>query len=91
MNKSPKAIKKKTFGRGPLARKVIASAQRHLQKKITSLADWREAKVRAEDFQKTIISANDLTQYDPVGGEIIFMRQWACEKVHYNAMSMNRC
>ena len=72
MNKSPKAIKKKTFGRGPLARKVIASAQRHLQKKITSLADWREAKVRAEDFQKTIISANDLTQYDPLHGLYIY-------------------
>ena len=25
-----------------------------------------------------------------VGGEIIFMRQWVCEKVGYNAMFMNR-
>lgn len=72
MNKTSKSIKKKTIGRGPLARKVIASAQRHLQKKITSLAEWRDAKVRADDFQKTIISPNDLTQYDPLHGLYIY-------------------
>ena len=64
--------KKKFTGRGPLARKVIAAAQRHLQKKIASLGDWREAKVRAEDFQKTIISTNDLTKYDPLHGLYIY-------------------
>ena len=26
-----------------------------------------------------------------VGGEILFMRQWASEKARYNAKSMNRC
>ena len=72
MTKSQKAIRKKVVGRGPLARKVITSAQRHLQSKITNLADWRDAKIRAEDFQKTIISSNDLTQYDPLHGLYIY-------------------
>ena len=72
MTKSQKAIRKKFGGRGPLARKVIASAQRYLQSKVINLAEWRDAKVRAEDFQKTIISPNDLTQYDPIHGLYIY-------------------
>lgn len=66
-------MKREAFvGRGPLARKVIASARRHLQSKITSLAEWRDAKIRAEDFQKTIISSNDLAKYDPLHGLYIY-------------------
>ena len=67
-----KSKQSNTIGRGPIARKVIDSAQFHLQKKVTNLSDWREAKIRAEDFQKTIISQNQLTQYDPVHGLYIY-------------------
>ena len=62
MKKSLNAKNSKDIGRGPLARKVIASAQRHLSQKLTNLADWREARIKAENFQKTIISPNKLTQ-----------------------------
>ncbi len=64
--------KQSSTGRGPIARKVIASAQYHLQKKVTNLSDWRDAKIRAEDFQKTIISQNQLTEYDPVHGLYVY-------------------
>ncbi len=72
MKKSLKSKNSKDIGRGPIARKVIASGQHHLQKKLTNLSDWREAKIRAENFQKTIISPNELTQYDPVHGLYIY-------------------
>ncbi len=72
MRKSPKSKKSKNIGRGPVARKVIASAQYHLQKKVTNLSDWREARVRAEDFQKTIISQNKLTEYEPAHALYIY-------------------
>ncbi len=39
---------------------------------MTNLSDWRDAKIRAEDFQKTIISQNKLTEYDPVHGLYIY-------------------
>lgn len=52
--------------RGPIARKVIASARQQLQQKVTNLADWREAKLRAEEYQKTAISKNRLAEYDPL-------------------------
>ena len=72
MRKSLKSKNSKNTGRGPVARKVIASAQYHLQKKVTNLSDWREAKIRAKDFQKTIISPNKLTKFDPVHGLYIY-------------------
>lgn len=72
MRKSPTSKKSKNIARGPIARKVIASAQYHLQKKVTNLSDWSDARIRAEDFQKTIISENKLTEYDPVHGLYIY-------------------
>jgi len=72
MRKTPKSKKSKNLVRGPIARKVIASAQYHLEKKVTNLSDWREAKIRAEDFQKTIIPQNKLTEYDPAHGLYIY-------------------
>ncbi len=72
MRNSPKSKKSKTIGRGPIARDVIASAQYHLEKKVTNLSDWREAKIRSEDYQKTIISRNKLTEYDSAHGLYIY-------------------
>lgn len=66
MRKPPQLKQSKNIGRGPIARKVIASAQDHLQNKVTNLFDWRDAKIRAEDFQKTVIPQNKLTEYDPI-------------------------
>ena len=39
---------------------------------VAQLADWKEAKIRAEDFQKTLISQHELTQYDPIHGLYIY-------------------
>jgi hypothetical protein len=72
MKKNAQSKKSTSIGRGPIARKVIASARQHLQQKVTNIADWREARVRAEDYQKTVISKNRLTEYDPLHGLYIY-------------------
>lgn len=72
MRNALKPKKKKSTGRGPIARKVIAAANSHFQKKVTNLSDWREAKLRADDFQKTVISQNKLAEYDPVHALYIY-------------------
>lgn len=53
-------------GRGPLARKVIDSAREQLQRKVTSLNDWREGKLRSEEYQKSIVSEEKLNELDPL-------------------------
>lgn len=35
---------------------------------MTNIADWRGARVRAEDYQKTVISRHKLAGYDPLHG-----------------------
>ncbi len=37
-------------GRGPFARKVINSARQQLQRKVTNLNDWKEGKLRSEEY-----------------------------------------
>jgi hypothetical protein len=72
MTKAAPSKQKSTSGRGQIARKVIASARQTLQRKVTSIADWREARLRAADYQQTIISKNNLTEYDPLHGLYIY-------------------
>jgi hypothetical protein len=72
MKKTAQSKKSASGGRGPIARRVIASARQQLQQKVTNIADWREARVRAEDYQKTVISKNKLAEYDPLHGLYIY-------------------
>ena len=58
--------KKGNKGRGPLARKVINSAQQQLRRKVTNLGDWKEGKLRSEEYQKSIISEERLSELDPL-------------------------
>jgi len=72
MTKTVQSKKGVTSGRGPIARKVIAAARQSLQRKVTNIADWREARLSAVDYQKTIISQNKLAEYDPLHGLYIY-------------------
>ena len=64
MTKSAKPAGKS--GRGPIARKVLASARHFFREKVVDLAEWREAKITAENFEKTIVSQDALAKLDPV-------------------------
>jgi len=68
MKRKTQSKRTTSTGRGPLARKVITTARQHLQQKVASLADWKEAKLRSEEYQKTVISKEELTEYDPIHG-----------------------
>jgi hypothetical protein len=62
-----------SLGRGPIAKKVIAAAREGLKRKLmTNLADWREARLRAEDDRTTVISRENLSQYDPLHALYIY-------------------
>jgi hypothetical protein len=63
---------KKNLGTGPISRNVLSSARQLLGQNVINLADWRDAKLRAEDFDKTILSQAELATYDPVHGIYIY-------------------
>jgi len=64
--KKSKTRKTAGKGRGPLSRKVIASAREQLQRKVTILSDWREGKLSSEEYQNSIISDEKLSELDPL-------------------------
>jgi hypothetical protein len=66
MKKQKKSKQKSNRGRGPLARKVIDSARQQLQRKVTSLSEWKEGKLKSEEYQKGIISEDKLNKIDPL-------------------------
>lgn len=72
MAKRTASKKTSTIGRGPIARKVITAARESLGRKVTNLADWRAARLRAEDDRKTVISRENLSQYDPLHALYIY-------------------
>ena len=59
-------------GRGPISKKVISSAQKALKRKIIDISELRKAKIRAEDLEKTIISEEGLSEYDPLHAVYIY-------------------
>lgn len=59
-------MKKSNRGRGPLARKIIDSALKQLQSKVTNLSEWKEGKLRSEEFQKSVVSEDRLSKLDPL-------------------------
>lgn len=72
MKRKAQSKNTRIVGRGPLARKVIASARQHLQQKVTNLAAWREAKLRSNDYQKALISREKMAEYDPLHSLYIY-------------------
>ena len=68
-----KPVKPKTnLGKGPISRKVLSSARKLVGRKVINLAEWRDAKLQAQDFDKTILSQEELSTYDPVHGIYIY-------------------
>ncbi|MBT3185879.1 MAG: hypothetical protein HN342_15285 [Nitrospina sp.] len=51
-----------------LSDKVLFSAQQLLRKKVINISEWKNAKIRAEDYQKSVIPENRLLELDTVHG-----------------------
>ncbi|MEN8260899.1 MAG: hypothetical protein ABFS02_09990 [Pseudomonadota bacterium] len=58
--------------RGPIARKLLASVQYLTRRKVIDIAQWREAKITAENFEKTVVSQEALSKFDPVHGIYVY-------------------
>lgn len=63
-----KKRKKTTRNTKSLSKKILSSAQELLKAKVINISEWRDAKIKAEDYQKTIISDDELSKLDPLHG-----------------------
>ena len=67
-----KKIKPKTPAIGPIARKIITGLRKASTKKVVDLLEIREAKIYAEDLEKTVTSTKELAKLDPLHGVYVF-------------------
>ncbi len=63
-----KKQEKKARSTVSISRKILTSLQKKLKEKVVNISEWRDAKITAEDFEKTIISYDNLAKLDPVHG-----------------------
>jgi hypothetical protein len=62
----------KSHDKGPIAAKVLSGAQRILQSKVIDISAWRDSRIRAEDFEKTMVSEKELRKLDPVHAVYVY-------------------
>ncbi len=55
-------------GSGPISKKVISSLKKSIQSKVINISDLKEAKIHADNLDKTIISEESLSKLDPMHG-----------------------
>ena len=63
-----KKIIAKTAASGPIAKKVIAGLQKASSRKVVDIAELRDARIHAQDLEKTLISEKELAELDPLHG-----------------------
>ena len=51
-----------------ISKKILASVQQLLKAKVVNISEWRNAKIAAEDYEKTVIAGDKLSKLDPVHG-----------------------
>ena len=57
---------------GPISKKVIAGLNKATNQKIIDFKELKEAKAYAQDLDKTIVSENELSKYDPLHAVYIY-------------------
>jgi len=63
-----KKTKHKKTVRNPISKKVISALKKASARKVIDISEIREAKIFAEDLEKTIITEKELAELDPLHG-----------------------
>ncbi|MBU1170868.1 MAG: hypothetical protein KKD44_15010 [Proteobacteria bacterium] len=67
-----KKAKKTNKVNSPVSKKVIASFRHYLERKVVDISEVRNSKICAEELQKTIVTGETLSDYDPVHAVYIY-------------------
>lgn len=57
---------------GPISKKVIAGLKKAKNQKIIDFKELKEAKTYAQDLDKTVVSEDDLSKYDPLHAVYVY-------------------
>ena len=65
-------LKANISSRGPISKKVLSGLKKSINRKVIDLYEWKNAKIYAENLEKTIISEKELTSFDPLHGVYVY-------------------
>jgi hypothetical protein len=63
-----KKLKRKSVGHGPISQKVISALRKTINRKVIDISEWKNAKIHADNLEKSVITDKDLSELDPLHG-----------------------
>jgi hypothetical protein len=61
-------LKLKSSGNNPISRKVLSGLRKTINRKVIDISELKNAKIHAEDLEKSVITEKELSALDPLHG-----------------------
>jgi hypothetical protein len=61
-------LKRKNSGYSPISRKVLSGLRKEINRKVIDISELKNAKIYAENLEKSVISEKELSELDPLHG-----------------------
>lgn len=59
-------------GRGPISKKILSGLRKSINRKVIDISELKNAKIHAENLEKTTISDKELPRFDPLHGVYVY-------------------
>ena len=61
-------LKRKSSGYSPISRKVLSGLRKAINRKVIDISELKNAKIHAENLEKSVITEKELSELDPLHG-----------------------
>lgn len=61
-------LKRKSSGYRPISKKVLTGLRKEINRKVIDISELKNAKIHAEDLEKSVITEKELSELDPLHG-----------------------
>ena len=61
-------LKRKNSGYSPISRKVLSGLRKEINRKVIDISELKNAKIHAENLEKSVITEKELSELDPLHG-----------------------
>ena len=61
-------LKRKSSGYSPISRKVLSGLRKTINRKVIDISELKNAKIHAENLEKSVITEKELSELDPLHG-----------------------
>ena len=62
----------KISGRGPISKKALSGLRKSINRKIIDFSELKNARIHAENLEKTVISDKELSRFNPLHGVYVY-------------------